>query len=73
MRRHKRATAAAAAGARPDPLNFWSSVPGGSPPLLPPWRDSRYFFADGAAIVSCLTILFSPHFSGLSLATCSTK
>src|SRR2546426_490308 len=27
----------------------------------------------GAAMVSCLTILLSPHFPGSSLATCSTK
>ena len=34
----------------------------------------RYFFgAAGAAIVSCLTILFVPQFAGSSLATCNTK
>ena len=36
-------------------------------------RPAGYFLAAGAAIVSCLTILLSPHFSGLSLTTWSTK
>src|SRR5262249_47193997 len=36
-------------------------------------RSAAYFFASGAAMVSCLTILLSPHFWGSSLVTCSTK
>src|SRR5437773_3907348 len=37
-----------------------------------PSRPLRYFFS-GGAMVSCLTILLSPHFAGSSLASCSTK
>src|SRR6266404_4936299 len=39
----------------------------------PPADDRGGYLAAGGAIVSCLTILLSPHFSGLSLTTCSTK
>src|SRR5258705_7893216 len=39
----------------------------------PPADDRGGYLAAGGAIVSCLTILLSPHFSGLSLATVSTK
>ena len=49
-----------------------SGSAGPCPPRSRPPRE-RYFFAAGAAIVSCLTILLSPHFSGFSLATWSTK
>src|SRR5260370_1132116 len=39
----------------------------------PPADDRGGYLAAGGAIMSCLTILLSPHFSGLSLATVSTK
>src|SRR5262249_57438476 len=44
----------------------WAAPPGGH-------RSSRYFLGSGGAMVSCLTILLSPHFPGSSLSTVSTK
>src|SRR5262249_35817083 len=44
----------------------WAAPPGGH-------RASRYFLGSGGAMVSCLTILLSPHFPGSSLSTVSTK
>src|SRR5207245_11000202 len=47
---------------------------GGEGRRRPPPADARGgYLAAGGAVVSCLTILLSPHFSGLSLATVSTK